>query len=512
LRDIIISKRVFLFLDLSAIYTTAVNERYINYPLHLIQGVKPLTTAEERKYEWIDVMGDYSLVPVPEEALRTTTAIFFVFTGVLACIAALWGGAVLGLQYTLRDMVVVAIVGCLIQGVIGFLTAYMGAASRLSTYANMSWPYGRYGAFLWGLALAGITCGIGWFAVETWLFGIMMHDLVPDNPLMSVGVASIWGGLLMMTTAAIGIKGIAFLSYLTVPFWIVLASISFASGIMVGGGWEKVLTAQPAQPAPFGVGVAQVVGLYIAGATITADISRFAKSRVGAGLAWFVQVMVVEVFFLVGAGILVLAMGGARITEALLAVGVGLGAYLLAVLGQWTTNDNNLYSGALNFTLISPVSRRALVIILGVLGTAVAAYVGFVAGASFDPFISFLTLLGSFVPAVAGTLIADFYIYRGLYKKIPVTERYKLRIGDRIPEINLTGWISTAIGGVLGTWVITAGIPSLNSLLISLIVYSILAIVFDKAGVHLTIGKYEVREYGLAPKWAVRRVSEARKR
>ncbi|MEM1843138.1 MAG: hypothetical protein QXD75_01255, partial [Desulfurococcaceae archaeon] len=78
---------MFLFLDLSAIYTTAVNERYINYPLHLIQGVKPLTTAEERKYEWIDVMGDYSLVPVPEEALRTTTAIFFVFTGVLACIA-----------------------------------------------------------------------------------------------------------------------------------------------------------------------------------------------------------------------------------------------------------------------------------------------------------------------------------------------------------------------------------------------------------------------------------------
>jgi purine-cytosine permease-like protein len=69
------------------------------------------------------------LVPVPETALRTTTAIFFVFTGVLACIAALWGGAALGTQYTLADMVWVAIIGCLIQGVIGFLTAYMGALS-----------------------------------------------------------------------------------------------------------------------------------------------------------------------------------------------------------------------------------------------------------------------------------------------------------------------------------------------------------------------------------------------
>lgn len=467
-----------------------------------------MTNPEERKYEWVDVMGDYSLVPVPDEALRTTTAIFFVFTGVLACIAALWGGAVLGLQYTFTEMIWVAIVGCLIQGVIGFLTAYMGAASRLSTYANMAWPYGRYGAFLWGLALAGITCGIGWFAVETWLFGVMMRDLMPDNPLMSVGVASIWGGLLMMTTAAIGIKGIAFLSYLTVPFWIILAGISFSAGIMVGGGWEKVLLAQPVQPAPFGVGVAQVVGLYIAGATITPDVARFAKSRVGAGLAWFVQVMIVEVFFLVGAGALTLATGGARITESLLAVGVGLGAYLLAVLGQWTTNDNNLYSGALNWALISPISRRTLVIIQGLIGTAMAAYVGFVAGASFDPFIAFLTFLGSFVPAVAGTLIADFYVYRGLYKKIPVTERYKLRLGDKIPEINLTGWISTAIGGALGTWVITAGIPSLNSLLISFVLYCILAIALDKAGVQLTIGQFEVTKFGLVPKWAIRRVEK----
>jgi hypothetical protein len=77
-------------------------------------------------------------------------------------------------------------------------------------------------------------------------FGVMMHDLMPNNPIMSVGVASIWGGL-MMITAAIGIAGIAFLSYLTVPFWIILAGISFAAGVMVGGGWEKVL-AVPASP------------------------------------------------------------------------------------------------------------------------------------------------------------------------------------------------------------------------------------------------------------------------
>ncbi len=468
-----------------------------------------MSSQEEKStYEWEDVMGDYALVPVAPQALRSTMAMFVIFTGVLACIAALWGGGVLGLQFNFRDMIIVATVGTLIQGVIGALTAYIGGSSRLSTYAFMSWPYGRYGALLWGLALAGITCGIGWFAVETWLFGIMMHDLMPGNPLMGVGVASIWGGLLMMTTAAIGIKGIAFLSYLTVPFWVVIAAISFSSGIMVSGGWEKVIMLQPVSPTPLGLGIAQVVGLYIAGATITSDVSRFSKDPKGGALAWLVQVLVVENFFLIGAGLLTLGMGGTRITEALLAVGVGLGAYLLAILGQWTTNDNNLYSGALNFTLLSPVSRRTLVIILGLIGTAAAAYVGFVAGASFDPFIAFLTILGSFVPAVGGTIIADFYVYRGLYKKLPPAERYKLKIGDKMPEVNLTGWISTAIGGALGTWVITAGIPSINSLLIAFVIYIILAIALDKAGVQLAFGKFEITKRGLVPKWFIRRRGE----
>jgi hypothetical protein len=67
-------------------------KKYISHALELSRlGDSPLASSGESKYEWVDIYGDYTLVPVPETALRTTTAIFFVFTGVLACIAALWG-------------------------------------------------------------------------------------------------------------------------------------------------------------------------------------------------------------------------------------------------------------------------------------------------------------------------------------------------------------------------------------------------------------------------------------
>lgn len=461
------------------------------------------------KWPWVDALGDYAVVPVHPKERRTLTNQFLVFTGVLACIAALWGGGALGTQLSFTNLIIAAIIGSAIVAVIGALTAYIGGHTGTSTYVNLSRPFGRYGGFLWGLAAAGITCGLGWFAVETWLFGVMIHDLAPNAWWANVGVASIWGGLLMMTTAVIGYKGLSFLSYLTVPLFIVLAGVAFAMGVYQGGGIEKIFSIKPVNPVPLSVAITSVVGLYIAGATITADVGRFAKRPRDPVIAWVVQVMVIMPYFLVGAGMLTLGMGGTRITAALLIAGAGLGAYAMAIFGQWTTNDNNLYSGALNWVLLVPLSKRTVTIIEGVIGTAIAAYVGFAAGASLDPFINFLNILGKFVPAVGGVLIADFYVYRW-YKKIPAHERYALKIGEKIGEINWAGWLSAIVGGILGGWYVP-GIAALNSLILGFVFYAIIAILCDKAGISLYIGKYTVTKYGLAPTWVVKRYERGEK-
>ena len=95
-------------------------------------------------------------------------------------------------------------VGNLILSVIGALTSVIGAYSGLSTYVGWRFPFGRMAGKILGVLLITVTTGIGWFAVESWLFGVVIHDLDPTNPLFNIGTTALWGGVLMIISTFIG--------------------------------------------------------------------------------------------------------------------------------------------------------------------------------------------------------------------------------------------------------------------------------------------------------------------
>lgn len=448
---------------------------------------------EEIEYPWKDKRGDYAVVPVHPKDQTSMMSIFITFTGVLACIASLWGGGALGTQFVLKDIIIVSVVGSAITAVLGSLTAGIGGVTKCSTYANLRLPFGRVGSWVWGALSSGIP-SLGWFAYQVWLFGVMMNSLAPDAGWTSVLVASIWGGLLMMTTALFGYKGLSFLSYLTVPMFIMLAGVAFLMGVYNAGGIGPLTQITPTDPQPFAFGVTETVGMYAVGAVITADIGRYAKKWWYGPLAWFVQIMVIQIFFLVGSGVLTLSFGGTLITEALLMGGVGVGAYLMTIFGQWTTNDNNIYSSALALNLFIPIKKWKLVLIEGIIGTGIAAYIAYTAGSSLDPFVAFLSLLGAFVPAIGGVMISDFYLYRW-YKKEKFLERYNYKPGMTISEVNVMGWLAAIVGGIVGGFIIP-GIAALNSLLLSVVIYFVGALICDKLNIKYEIGKHVISEEG----------------
>lgn len=453
-------------------------------------------TEKKEEYEWVDKYGDHSQVPVPKTERRSFLAIFYVYTGVLACIAVLWGGATLGTQFTLTELFWVAITGSVILAVIGGLTGYIGGHSKGSTYLNMRFPFGKIGSQLFGTISSGISSGIGWFGVQAWLFGIIAHTLYPGYILTNVGVAAIWGGVLMVLTAYLGFKGLAYISYIAVPFFMILAGVGMMMGIeQTAGGFGALSGIKPSNPVPFSVGVTEIVGMYIAGAIITADISRYAKKAWHGSAAWIVQIIVLQPYMLIGAGILTMATGAANVAGALLAGGAGLGAFLIAVLGQWSTNDNNLYSGSLAFNTWIPIKKKYIVLLEGAVGIAIAAFVGFSAGASMAPFQDFLSLLGKVLPAIAGALIADYYVYRW-YKGVSTGERYQFNVGMKVPRVNWVGWLAVGCG-ISTAFLLEMGIPAVNAIIVSGVVYSVLSIGLDKADVSLTIGETTIDETGM---------------
>lgn len=442
---------------------------------------------------------DYAITAVPESEQKSFLGLFLVYTGVLVCIAVIWTGGTLGRGLDFKTLLLSIFVGSFILGIIGLLTGIIGGYTRTSTYVILRHPFGRYGSMIAGTAVSGFSNGIGWFFIQAWLFGTVLEtvsiEIWGSVPLWAEAhISSFWGAILMTLTAAFGYNGIAFLSYITVPlFLIVLGGGTFAA-VSEAGGFSQVISASPANPIGFSAAVTIIIGTYIAGATITPDISRYSSKPTDGGVAWFAQVMIMQPILFTAAGMLTLLTPKSDVANAMAHLGIGLGALVLIIFGQWTTNDNNLYNGALAFANTIKMGKKKITIIMGLIGAVLASMTALgVFGA--DPFMNFLNMLGRYLPPIAGILIADFYILKPFLEGIKkYKKRYTFGPGTEYSLINWVGIISWIIGGYFATSI--PGIVALNSVILGFVSYIVLTLVFNLINVPVSSGKYVEQESG----------------
>lgn len=363
----------------------------------------------------------------------------------------------------------------------------------MSTYVLLRYPFGRHGSKVAGVVVSGLASGIGWFFIQSYFFGTVFETISLEVfgyiPFLSQApVAAFWGALLMTLTAYFGYKGLAILSYLTVPlFFILLAGGTFAA-VTEYGGFSTALNALPSGSMSMGAAITAVVGMYISGATIAPDISRYANNPKSGAWAWFLQVVLLQPVLMSAAGLLTLLTPEADVAQAMAYLGMGVGALVLIIAGQWTTNDNNLYNGSLAFVNAFRIKKKTMTLIMGLAGAVLAsATAAGLFGA--DPLIGFLNLLGRFLPPIAGIMIADYYIFRPyiLGLKNP-KERYKFGEGTKYTKWNWIGIIAWILGSMLAPLVpLPVGI---SSILIAFVTYLVLIVIFEKAKLKYTQGVY----------------------
>ncbi|ABW02645.1 purine-cytosine permease family protein [Caldivirga maquilingensis] len=436
------------------------------------------------------IFDDYSIEEVPIVERYGLYNVFLTLSASFGAIAVLFAGGVLGGGLNFTNAIIAVMVGNIILSIIGALSGVIGAYSGLSTYVGWRLPFGRVGGKLLGFALITITTGIGWFAVESWFFGVVMNEIYPNNPFFSVWAAALWGGALMILSTYIGYRALSFLSYFILPQHVWLIAVGLFLAISLHGGWGAVWTAVPKSHMSLADAITATVGLYIAGSLIAPDITRFAKRPRDSVVAWVLHMFVFYPFLILGAVAIVLLTGSVIITEDMLKLGMGLGILLIIVLGQWIINTVNLYSGSLSFTNAIPIRRDYSSIIVGIIGTLLAAYWGYTAGASLAPFESFITVLGSLLPAAGGSVFAEFFIVKPYLEGVKNPfERFKLIPGKEYPELNLTGILSFAAGALAGFF-LTVGIAAINAILVAFIVHVILAYAFKRTEIKYELGKY----------------------
>jgi cytosine permease len=384
---------------------------------------------------------DFSRSPVADFNLRPWWYLLIIEMGVMISIPIFVLGGQLGLGLSLQDLVIATFCGAAVLGVIGGLTARLGAVTRCSTALIARFTFGSKGCACIALLLAmGMT---GWWGVQTEMFANAVVQLAQQlfHATLSRELMIAVGGAAMITTAALGIRAIGRLSYLAVPM--LLAGMAYALTALADPRNLQVLFSyHPSATSALTIGAAAatVAGGFIVGASMNPDYSRFALTKRHA-LGYAVSdYAFVYPLLLIACGVIGIVFGTNDIMVHLVPAGFTWIVFLMMMFATWAANDCNLYSSSLSLAAVLPKLQRShLAIIAGIIGIFLAEF------HLAEHMISFLTLLGILIAPISGVFVINAFGQKKALTASDLTNVPAWRAGP------LVAWFCGAVLGFIAT-------------------------------------------------------------
>lgn len=294
-------------------------------------------------------------------------------------------------------------VGSLILGLMGAVTSYVGAKSRLSTYLLTEFAFGPTGAKIANLVVA--LSLVGWFGVICNTLGLATQQMLLESwgidvPPQAVITAA---SALMISVTAAGFTGIDRLALFLTPFMAIL--IGYAAFLALNADGGEPLAVE--QAFTFQTAVSAVVGTYIVGVIIQPDYSRFAVNARHA--IWSVFIALALFFPLVQffSAVPSMATGEPSVVLVMSGLGIIAPAFFLLFLGAWSSNVLCLYSSSLSVaTLLAKARLSHIIVAIGAAGTALA-YVMVQ-----EAIVDYLVLLGITIPPIGAIYIVEAWFVR----------------------------------------------------------------------------------------------------
>ena len=184
------------------------------------------------------------------------------------------------------------------------------------------------------------------------------------------------------------------------------------------------------------------------------NFARFAKNgKIGALVTVIAFFIGNSLMFFFGAVSSIYA-GGNDIFEVMLNLNLFYFAVLILGLNIWTTNDNALYSVGLGLSNITGFSKKAMVLVGGLIGTVAAVWL-------YWNFCDWLNVLNCTLPPIGAILILDYFLNKKEY-----TENSPLK------TVNWFAVCGVVLGAVVAN-LLKWGIPSINGMVVAAVVYLI---------------------------------------
>ena len=422
------------------------------------------------------LLEDYGATPVPEGQGKGWFQIGIVYWGIAVCLPAFLIAGMIAGATSLGMAIGAFLVGSVVLGAIAVLTGIIGGQTRLSIGLSARFTFGRYGANILQLVL--FFGAWGWFGVQ---LGFMASGFGGGGlAYVFNGQVPIWliivvGGILMTLTAMYGFKAIEKLTVVAIPLLLIVIIATIISVYGDGVTLKSVAGNTAEQAMPFGVAVSIIIGSFIVGGLIAPDITRYSKSKKASGWGMAFGMLIGFPLVLILGGIMVKGSGGEfDFSKVMLSNNSGFWRFLAVItiiLAAWTTNDNNLYSGALSLNAMFPKLKKWMItIVSGAVGT-ILALLGINTGAGFQTFMGFLMVL---IPPAAGVVILDYYFFRG-----DANKNFDPNELDNVPNFRVLPFVAWIVGSGFGfviqyTALKFTSVVALDTIIVATIVYCII--------------------------------------
>ncbi len=409
----------------------------------------------------------YSQKPIPENMRKKWFYPSSIFLGMCAVLASSMAGGSLISGLTFVESII-----AMVLGLFGLLIFFyiplgkIGAEQGLNTYFIGECAFGTKGSNFMTAFIVTIIPAAAWYGIQV---SIATQALAAVFPMSNTvfNIVTIAFGTIFAIPAAYGMLSMAWLNWVSLPVMIYVIVFGVFKSLNVSG-MEGILNYTPEKNMGILWGINLQIGMIAIGCCSVSDFTRWIKNKWSdvsySGLAGLFPATIV-----LGVAGMMMALTSSKfgvteswnIIQVLISLKMPAMALILVFLLQWTTCITSVYSSSLALHKVFGGNRFYLAFIFAAAGTVLALI------NIMTKFLGFVSLLASWVPPIAGVIIAEYYF---VSKK-----SFKQREGIYWP-----GMISVLIGGLVG-WKSSFFIPAINGLLVSAIVYYVYHKVFIKA-------------------------------
>lgn len=410
----------------------------------------------------MDLNNDDPMSPVPLNKRQHWTTPAMIFGGLEFSVTILMVGATLVGAFGFKKMIpIVLFTFFAIQWAGNALNGYIGAKTGLASTIIARQPFGaKQAKFIIAMVVGVIS--MGWWSVQTSLTGNAMCamlgiDYHTDKIIWAVITVIV--GLTFAIPSIIGYSSMKWTDFVAVPGGILIV-IGVVYLSLKNIGWEAIWNSQPTAPGSmsFAAAVTFILGMNISQWVIASDYTRYAKPKVKDNLLIPIGIAGIGIPLIIIGAMMTVGQGSADIVEVMINLGFPLWGFLVLWLSAWTSQLVNNYSMGLSFSNILNINSnkgRALVTFVSTIIAIIVSLLGIM-----DHFMDLLTLAALLYPGIAGVIFTDFFI-----------RKYDWEDKDGWNIVATIALIANIICGYVTTYVVEIGIPPIQSLAVTCLVY-----------------------------------------